>query len=303
MKLKWEKKGVIYCPSNEREWANNSALQPTPYLLDEDTIRVYCGFRDKNGVGRVGFVDVAAKNPSIIKFISKTPALDIGEPGMFDDNGVVPTHVLKVGNSIYLYYAGYCLLDKVRFFAFTGLAVSRDGGLNFVRYQNFPITDRRNKEELFRVIHTIFYDENKYKAWYGGGNHFIEGKYKTLPVYDIRYMESSDGIKFPDCGEIAITIPNGCHRVGRPWVYKENAIYKMFYGYGSEAHPYKLAYATSIDGIAWDAQDINLTLFSSGFDSQMMAYPAFIKVNGCGFLFYNGNDYGKTGIGYAKLLC
>ncbi|MDR0647201.1 MAG: hypothetical protein LBF43_02055 [Puniceicoccales bacterium] len=301
--MQWRKKGVIYCPNGEAEWMQHSFLNPVPILMGEK-IRLFGGIRDKDGISRIGFIEVSAENPNNVLYVHKEPVLDIGESGMFDDNGVAPTYILKKGNEWYIYYAGYCLLNKVRFSVFTGLAISKDNGLTFVRYQDFPITDRRSNESLFRVIHTIHYDENKYKVWYGAGNCFIEGKYKTLPVYDIRYMESKDGINFPDYGTIVIQIPNGYHRVGRPWVYKENGIYNMLYGYGSEEYPYKLAYAISQDGIHWDNQPINIDISAhdNSFDGQMMAYPSFIRINGRGFLFYNGNGMGKTGVGYAELL-
>ena len=104
--MKWNKKGLIYGPQKENEWMDNSALQPTPILL-EDRIRIFTGFRDKNGVSRVGYVDVDIDNPSEILEISQEPTLDIGEPGCFDDNGVVPCAVTKYENKLYMYYAGY----------------------------------------------------------------------------------------------------------------------------------------------------------------------------------------------------
>ena len=87
--MKWIKKGHIYGPSGRISWAKHSALTPTPVLINEDIIRVYAGFRDENGISRIGFVDVEAENPSKIRYISKSPVLDIGVAGAFDDNGVI----------------------------------------------------------------------------------------------------------------------------------------------------------------------------------------------------------------------
>ena len=115
-------------------------------------------------------------------------------------------------------------------------------------------------------------------------------------------MESGSKFSFPSSGKIAIGIPKGCHRVGRPYVVHESGLYKMFYGYGSEAVPYQLAYAESLDGICWTQKEIGLELSDSGWDSQMMAYPAFVRMKNKAFLFYNGNEYGKEGFGYAELV-
>lgn len=299
--MKWIKGNLIYKAPFDGSWKDNSFLQPTPLIL-EDRIRVYGGLRDINGVGRVGFVDLDKSNPQKIVQISEKPVLDIGKEGMFDENGVVPTSILRKENKIFMYYAGYMLGKKVRMLIFTGLAVSFDNGETFTRYQEFPITDRTNGEELFRVIHTIFEDNGKYKVYYGAGNYFIQGEYKTLPVYDIRYMESDDAIHFNNAGITIVPIKDGCHRVGRPYVFKENNVYKMYYGYGTEKIPYRLAYTESKDGINWENKDINLELSKDGWDYHMMAYPAFIRVDKKGYLFYNGNNYGKDGFGYAELI-
>jgi len=302
--MKWEKKGLIFKPDGSSQWAKHTALQPTPLLLDNGVIRVFIGMRDDEGVGRVGFVDVSAHNPLEVVGVSQEPCLDIGIPGAFDENGVIPCAVVQREEGIFLYYAGYQLGHKVRFLAFSGLAVSNDGGTSFVRNAKVPVIDRTDDEMLFRAIHSVMYDGGKWKAWYGAGNGFLTGKNKTLPCYNIRYMESEDGIHFPREGKVVLDIRNDEHRVGRPYVIKVNDVYKMFFGAGSETEPYKLAYAESSDGISWIRKDLELGLSLSpyGWDSQMMAYPATVFWNDRLYMFYNGNDYGRSGFGYAELI-
>ncbi|MEI6206726.1 MAG: hypothetical protein WCP20_08090 [Desulfuromonadales bacterium] len=302
--MKWEKKGLIYCPDGSMAWARHTALQPTPLQISEDIIRVFLGFRDDAGIGRVGYVDVRADDPQVVMRVSGQPCLDIGVPGAFDENGVIPCAVVRRNDGIYLYYAGYQLGHKVRFIAFSGLAVSTDGGQTFTRHSQAPIIDRSDGELLFRAIHSIMYDEGRWKAWYGAGSEFLAGAQKTLPCYNIRYMESDDGITFPRNGKVVIDIRDDEHRVGRPYVIKTDNRYRMFFGAGSETDPYRLAYAESLDGIHWTRKDdqVGMVLSSEGWDSQMMAYPAVVSCNNKVYLFYNGNDYGKTGFGYAELV-
>ena len=76
--MQWEKKGLVFKVNKRSEWMDNSALQPTPVLL-EDRIRVFCGFRDAAGIGRVGYVDLNPENPSEVMGYSEKPCLDIGK--------------------------------------------------------------------------------------------------------------------------------------------------------------------------------------------------------------------------------
>jgi predicted GH43/DUF377 family glycosyl hydrolase len=301
--MKWQKKGIIYGPDGSLPWAKHSALQPTPILISEEVIRVYVGFRDEEGKGRIGFVDVSAANPSRVLRVSEKPVLDIGIPGAFDDSGVIPCAIVKREHSFFLYYAGYQLTSRVRFLAFSGLAVSDDGE-SFTRYKRTPTLERSDKELLFRAIHSIVLEDRVWKAWYGAGSEYVEGKDKALPSYDIRYIESQDGITFGAEGKVCIDIrrPDE-YRVGRPYVIKHDGIYKMFYTIGTRAKSFRLGYAESVDGINWLRQDerIGLGVSDSGWDSEMICYPSVVQVEGTIYLFYNGNDYGRAGFGYAVL--
>jgi len=302
MDMNWQKKGLIFNAVNLSDWQQHTALQPSPIIIG-DKIRVFCGFRDEGGISRIGFVDVDAENPTKILGYSNKPVLDIGQPGAFDDNGVVPCAVVQRGKKIYMYYAGYNLGLTVRFKAFSGLAISEDGGQTFHRYQNNPVMERTNREFLFRAIHSILKVNGHWKVWYGGGNEFIKGKEKTLPVYNIRYTESPDGIDFTKEGEVIIDIEDDMYRVGRPYVIKHKEYYEMFYGYSSEDCPYRLTYATSEDGKNWteNRKFVELNYGKGEFDEFMSAYPSVIYYKNNYYMFYNGNFYGREGFGLAIL--
>jgi len=301
--MKWAKKGLVFCPNGSSEWANNSCLQPTPLILN-DKIRVFAGFRDEEGVSRIGYVDLSASNPSKVLEVSANPVLDIGSPGAFDENGVVPCAIVKRGEKLFLYYAGYQLGTKVRFYVFGGLAISENYGETFTRFSRVPIIDRTDQDIYFRVIHSIFYENGRWKAYYGGGGGFRAGQNKSLPIYTIKYMESENGIDFPKKGVTVVDIKNDEHRVGRPYVIRNDNMYKMFYGIGTENIPYRLSYAESSDGVNWKIKEdeIGIDLSLEGWDSEMMAYPAVIHYKNATYLFYNGNNYGRDGFGYAELV-
>jgi hypothetical protein len=302
--LKWEKLGLVWGPDGKQAWARNSVLQPTVLVLNERVMRVYGGFRDDGGISRVGFVDVAAGDPTRVLAVSEQPALDIGIAGTFDENGVVPTCAVRRDGRIYLYYAGYQLGRQVRFYVFAGLAVSDDGGSHFERVHQVPVADRTDEELYFRVIHCLLEEQGTWRAWYGGGSSFVPHEGRTLPVYDVRYMESSDGFTFPASGEVAIPLRDeNEHRVGRPWVVKRNDSYVMFYGAATKRDNYRLGYAESADGRHWTRCDENVGISTTpgAWDSDMLAYPCVVEHQGNVFMFYNGNAYGAGGFGCAIL--
>lgn len=302
--MKWQKKGLIYCPDGSSSWAKHSALQPTPFVLNDEIIRIYAGFRDDNGVGRVGFVDVDACNPSKIIQISSLPVLDVGIPGTFDENGVIPTYVIKYKDRIYLYYAGYQLGQIVKFYVFAGLAVSDDNGNRFERISAAPILDRTDGELFFRVIHCVMPNEHNWNVWYGSGDSFVTENGRVVPSYNIKHIFSTEIDKFHGKGQVCIDYKSSDeYRVGRPCVIKTQGIYLMFYATQMKGVGYRMGYAQSVDALHWERMDekIGITVSGSGWDSQMISYPAVINVHNRVYMFYNGNDMGKTGFGYAVL--
>jgi hypothetical protein len=146
-------------------------------------------------------------------------------------------------------------------------------------------------------------DEGGWRAWYGGGDDFdVEGD-KQYPRYNIRHAYSPDGVHLAEDYQVCVDMEGGEYRVGRPYVIKDAGVYKMFYGAGTKAEGYRLAYAESPDGINWTRKDkdIGIDVSPSGWDSRMQAYPSIVKYEDKTYMFYNGNDYGREGFGYAVL--
>lgn len=302
--MKWEKLGLVYGPDGSSSWAVHTALQPTPMQLSDDVIRVFTGFRDAHGVSRVGSVDVDARDPRNVLAVSAQPLLDVGIPGTFDDNGVVPCALARRPEGLFMYYAGYQIPRNVKFFGFTGLAVSRDDGVSFERYSRAPVVDRTDDELFFRAIHSIREEQGVWRAWYGGGSSFLEEEGKVLPVYDVRYMESPDGITFPERGRIVVTFDHPDeYRIGRPWVIRTGDLYRMFYGTARRKVGYRMGYAESGDGISWTRLDgeVGIDVSPDGWDSGMIAYPSVITTSENTYMFYNGGDMGRSGFGCAVL--
>src|SRR5206468_5020372 len=163
--------------------------------------------------------------------------------------GVVPTSIVPVGDELYLYYVGFQLGQKVRYFQFQGLAISRDGGKSFTRSSRVPVLERSDKEMLNRASGFVLKENGVFKLWYVGGSEWTVVNGKSLPIYSIKYLESSDGINWPREGQPAINFKDADeHALGRPYVVREGKLYRMWYSIRSRAKGYRMGYAESHDG-------------------------------------------------------
>jgi hypothetical protein len=77
----------------------------------------------------------------------------------------------------------------------------------------------------------------------------------------------------------------------------------MFFASRTRSKGYRLRYAESTDGLNWTRKDdeIGIDVSESGWDFEMISYPSVVKYKNKVYLFYNGNNLGETGFGYAEL--
>ena len=306
--MHWKKHGLVYRPDRSLSWAQSHAMIPTPVRIDSERIRIFITSCDVSGIGRPGYVDVSAADPRRVLSVGKVPLLAIGDPGTFDENGVLTCSVAKGSEGeMLMYYVGFELGTKIRYRLLTGLAVSHDQGETFTRVKKTPVLERSDRELYFRCGPCCIKETHGFKMWYVGGDRWMDVKGKQMPVYDIRYIESEDGYTWPERGEVQISITQEDeHGFGRPYVIpKPQGGYRLFYSVRRiSCGAYRMGYAESVDGKNWVRMDekINLDVSPGAFDSDAIMYAAPIQIGEKLLVFYNGNDFGREGFGLAELI-
>lgn len=310
--MKWMKKGFICSHETlNLPWFTKNTMVPVPWLMDDNRLRLFITMCDDTNVGRIGYIDVNPHNPSEILGHSKTPVLDIGQPGAFDDNGIITSSILEDDGKLYLYFSGYQLTVGVPYLIFSGVAVSTDNGETFTKhFGSAPMLDRIDAEVSTRCAPFVMKEPSgEYRMWYTAdkGSGWITGyNNKLLPLYDLKTMTSSSPTDWPrKNGDTAITFKNEDeHGIAKCTFWKEDGLYKAIYSIRSLSQGYRLGYAESTDGVTFTRKDdqVNIDVSETGWDSEMIAFPERYSCMGKTYLFYCGNKYGQDGIGYAELM-
>lgn len=304
--MEWIKKGLIFSPNKTLWWQQKYAILPTPLVLN-DKIRVFFATTCENNIGRITFIDLDINNPGNILFNPENYIIDKGATGCFDENGLNPSSINFINGRWHLYYAGYQRHLNSPYSIFSGLLVS-DDCLHFERYSQCPILDRNNRELSIRSAPSIIKDNNIYKMWYVSNESWInvEGdlhKGKLFPKYSIRYGESLDGVNWKIKDDFVLKLNENEFGFGRPYIFRNGDHFLLFYSIRSVDKSYRIGYAKSKDGMHWERDDdtIGIDVSEEGWDSEMICYPAVISANNKTYLFYNGNNNGEVGFGYAEL--
>ncbi len=300
--MQWIKHGVIVEADNRVLWQTSHAAVPMPFHLDRDRFRIYFSSRDTAGRAQLAYVELDLQDPRQTLAEAEQPALGLGQLGCFDDSGVIGDWIVKRGSDLYLYYTGWNRGGTVPFRNAIGLAISRDGGATFERYSGGPILDRSVHDPCFVSNPCVLVEGQRWRMWYISGLRWQARDGALRHYYHLKYAESADGINWDRSGTICIDFQDESeYAISRPCVIHEEGIYKMWYSY--RGHSYRIGYAESTDGISWSRKDdlVGIDVSESGWDSEMIGYPFVFDHQGQRYLLYNGNGYGKTGIGLAIL--
>ena len=300
----WKKLGRVFNPTVLEPFGLSAALMPMVKILDEEEglIRVYYAPRDVNNRSEIHYFEFKLSDPFIILKRSEKHVFKHGKLGAFDDSGITPGNILKVKDKTLLYYTGWNLTVTVPMNNSIGVA-EMDAEGNFFRYGDGPVLTRALNEPYSCASPFVMYEEGKYRMWYASMDKWeLEG---DMPkhFYNIKYAESRDGINWIRKGQVAINYENSNeYAFGRPFVMKEDNKYKMWYAFRGDH--YVIGYAESQDGISWLRKDDEAAIDVSpdGWDSEMIEYPCIFDCKGKRYMLYNGNGYGKTGIGIAELI-
>ncbi|SRR6266498_3566093 len=300
-KQKWTKKGLIFELPANLGWGRSHAALPVADKID-DRYRIYFSSRDEKARARIGFFEIDIDSPKEILRVAQEPVIGLGPLGAFDDSGVTTSCVVNHDGRKFHYYSGWSLGVTVPFYFYVGLAVSDDGGESYRKLSTAPLLERNAIDPYLTASPYVLVEDDVWRMWYVSGTAWKMKNAQPRHYYHIKYAESRDGINWNRDGLVCIDYESeNEYAIARPCVIKEDGVYKMWYSHRGES--YQGGYAESTDGLHWERKDeeSGLQVSDSGWDSEMIAYPCVFDDEGRRYMLYNGNGYGKTGIGLAML--
>jgi len=313
-RFSWIRRGRIFAPDGRYAWMYSHAQNPAVLALP-DRLRVYFNCRglkgqDGNVEAYSTFVDLDRANPSKVIAVHDRPILELGQPGTFDQFGVMSGTVIRSDDEVWVYYVGWSRARGVPYHHAIGLAVSKDDGCTFVRYGLGPILTRTPEEPFIQNSPFVLKVGDMFHMWYSTGLGWITQGGAPESIYVLVHAMSEDGINWRRNGTpcVPFLVDHECQT--NPSVIRIGDRYHMWfcYRYGLDFRNadrgYRIGYAWSEDLESWHRDDTLGALAPSnepGWDSQMVCYPCVVELGGRLTMFYSGNYFGQTGFGYAQL--
>jgi hypothetical protein len=317
--MRWRKLGRIFDPTHYDLPDECVEFAQSPQaLVSEEFVRIYFSTRSvdrQNGKYRshIAFLDVEKDLRSIIR-VSERTVIPLGELGCFDEHGIFPINVLRVGECIYGYTCGWSRRVSVSVDTAIGLAISRDDGLTFQRIGPGPVLAASLHEPCLvgdgfvKVIGGVFH------MWYIFGTGWKRFSPEAPPdrTYKIGHAISQDGVEWEkeEARQIIADRLGPDESQALPSVIEIAGRYHMFFCYrqsfdfrSNSQRSYRIGHAYSDDLAKWTREDESpaLDVSAGEWDSDMLCYPHAFECDGRVYLLYNGNQFGRFGFGLAVL--
>ena len=301
----WKSEGLIFKPSKKVNFIKSHGWVPTPYKISKNLFKIFYAGRDKFNHSNIFSFDYCFKKKKIISF-TKKPVLKKGALGYFDDCAVIPSHVIKIKNKIFLYYIGWTRGISVPYISSLGLAISSGINKKFSKYDKVPILGRNKNDPIFTASCFVEKSNNRYKMIYTSNENWKFRKF-FIPHYNLKYAYSKNGIDWKTSTKFILSnISSKEIAITRPWILnydKKRLLFYSYKNYKNKGRNYKIGFAENFKN-KWVRKDnkIKFKFSKCGFDKQMQEYASIVNYGEDHFMFYNGNNYGEEGIGIAKLI-
>jgi hypothetical protein len=298
--MNWIKKKLIFEYTPQLKNSISHCQQPTLIRINDKIIRIFFGSRNQLNCSQIYYFDYNMNTLKVMGYGEEPVVL----PGNgFDSHGVYPACILARDAYLYLYFVGFQNVGT-KYTTSIGLAISDNKKTSFDKHPLNPIIFPGEYDPSLVTSPYIIIEGNVWRMWYVSGykwNKEDDGRLQSY--YHIKYAESDDGITWRREGRISIDhVHPGETNIGRPWIIKEDEIYKAWYSYACGKQGYRIGYAESTDGgYTFNRMDekAGITVSDEPWENEAVAYPAVIVHEGRKYMFYNGNSFGKDGIALA----
>jgi hypothetical protein len=313
----WMNRGLVFDVKDQGLDSQSLSFAQGPQALRLDGFtRVFfstrVGTKESKFTSVVRFVDFTQDFTKVLR-LSKGNVIAPAVLGAYDEHGIFPFNVVKVGDDVHAYICGWSRRSSVSITMSIGHAISHDGGERFKRLGRGPVVAPSLREPFLIGDPFVLHDGERFHMWYIFGTKWSMLS-RGLPerTYRIGYQSSDDGHEWTRVhdGRQIIDPLDELEAQAMPTVVIVGGVAHMFFCYRNtfgfredRSKGYRIGHALSTDLVNWSRTEVTGEdwMESGGWDSDMMCYPNVHTIGDSLFLLYNGNCFGRDGFGLVEM--
>ncbi|MDG2222791.1 MAG: hypothetical protein P8L85_15535 [Rubripirellula sp.] len=300
--MSWVKLGQIYQPglTGRHDKLLTHASNPLPLHLEGNVYRCFFSGRDSDNRSSVGAVDIDIESRLVVRE-HQQPFFQHGSAGSFYEDGVSIGGCYTAAGVRYMLFMGWRNPEGEHWRGEIGrLIVQPNLTLEIDKHEPFLGINEHDPISLsYPWVHKNA--AGGFQMWYGSTRTWDAGNDEM--IHTIEYATSLDGQKWDRLSQTVPFEVGVAQAFSRPTVLHDpEQGYEMWFSFRcGTGRTYRIGYTQSQDGENWALRpaELGLSVSQEGWDSEMVEYPYVLKHQGTTYMFYNGNGYGRSGIGLA----
>jgi hypothetical protein len=271
--------------------------------LDEHTFRVYFSTRDVANRSSVAYFDLDMQTLQV-KNTAKDPIASFDTSTFYSHGISVGGIYEKLDGRKFLTFMGWHIPTNEHWMGYLGeMEILSDN--KSIEIQAKPLIKPDDMIDKVSISYAdIVHTDATYYAFYGSTETWDAGNQEMIHVINV--ATSKDTQHWEKHGLAVPYHKNKIQAFSRPTIIKIDDTWHMWFSYrGGNGDKYKIGHAKTTNLLSWDLDLENASLYANpnvAWESEMVEYPYVFEYQNEIYMLYNGNSYGKTGIGLAKLV-
>jgi hypothetical protein len=298
----WQRIKHLFSLHSQHPLMHSHASNPLALQISAHRFRVFFSTRNIENKSSVSFFDLDMETLSVIDIALEPIATFM--PNTFYDHGISIGSIYEKGDGKkFMTFMGWTM-DHLRdhWMGYLGEMLLEDE--KYLTIQPMPLI---SPKDLFDPISISYADIVRfgglYYAFYGSTITWDAGNQEM--IHTIQLAISKDGDVWEKKGIVLPFEKNKIQAFSRPTIIRIGEEWHMWFSYRSgNRDQYKIGHAKTNDLYVWDLALEEASLYpdlSIAWESEMVEYPYVFKYKENIYMLYNGNSYGKTGIGICQL--
>jgi hypothetical protein len=300
MKIEFQRLGRIFDPQDFpiKEGVLSHAANPVVVKMDEFSYRIFFNSRDLNQRSSVYSVDINLNSQRIIPDTLKIQFLLEFSDSYFKD-GISLGSYFELDGVDWISFMGWINPPSEHWYGTIG-RFRLNSNFDLESIEENPWFELDSDDPISLSYPTVYFSQSVMHIWYGstltwdGGNGEMVHILKEKISRDFRKFQNSNRFVEWKMGE--------SQAFSRPSVVEVQDHFLLAYSVRGNKTKYRIGFGIIEDGSHIVRQIAIYPTSTSTWESEMVEYPCLVSHKDSIFMFYNGNGYGKSGIGLARII-
>lgn len=299
----WQRLGKIFTLDSLHPLMQSHSSNPTPHQIDTHIFRVFFSTRNVENKSSISFFDLDMSSLEI-KNQAQEPLISFQDDTFYSHGISLGCIYQKPNEKTFLTFMGWHIPKDSHWMGYLG-EMELNKALGEIDIPKQPIIFPEPKMDPISISYAdIIQDQDTYYLFYGSTITWDAGNQEMIHVINV--ATSKDAEHWEKHGLAVPYQKNKIQAFSRPTIMKIDNVWHMWFSYrGGNGDKYKIGHAKTTNLLSWDLDLEKTSLYANpnaAWESEMVEYPYVFKYQNDIYMLYNGNSYGKTGIGLAKLV-